>query len=282
MIDASVHRPKRLALTWHTIIGSTLVGGPALFGCGAETTEPTTAEPTRPAVASIVVMPAADTLLSLGDTVQLSASARAANGNTILGKTFAWSSSDESIATINSSGRVTAAGANGSITITAKTGGIAGTATIDVVTGPQGGTVSVANGQVKLVFPAGAIDPPIMVTVDVGSLAPSTTRLVPGTVFDFGPSATPFNVPVRLTIGYDPSDLPVESLLRLFQVVGDRWVEVSGSGVDVVAQTVTGEITTFSRYAVVSLTTACRKQSFQCPSQEEPEATTLRHAPGYS
>lgn len=260
MIDPSVHRPKRLALTWHTIIGSTLVGGPTLFGCGAETTEPT-----RPAVASIVVMPAADTLLSLGDTVQLTASARAANGNTILGKTFAWSSSDESVATINSSGLVTAAGANGSITITATTEATAGTATVAVVTGPQGGTVSVASGQVTLVFPAGAIDPPIMVTVDVGSLAPSMTRLVPGTVFDFGPSGTPFNVPVRLTIGYDPSNLPVESLLRLFQVVGDRWVEVSGSAVDVVAQTVTGEINTFSRYAVVSLTTACRKQSFQCP-----------------
>ena len=221
-------------------------------------------------------MPAADTLLSLGDTVQLTASARDASGNTIPDKRFAWSSSDESIATINSSGLVTAAGANGAITITATTDGIAGTATVAVVTGPQGGTLSVANGQVTLVFPAGSIDRPIVVTVDVGSLAPSTTRLVPGTVFDFGPSGTPFNVPVQLTIRYDPSDLAVESLLRLFQVVGDRWVEVSGSEVDVVAKTVTGGINTFSRYAVLSLTTACRKQSFQCPSQdeEEPEATT--------
>ncbi len=275
-IDPSVRRPKWLALTWHAIIGATLVGAPTLYGCGAETTEPTTAEPTQPAVASIVVMPAGDTLLSLGDTVQLTASARDANGNTIPDKTFAWSSSDDSVATINSSGLVTAAGANGLITITAATDGIAGTATVDVVTGPQGGTVSVANGQVKLVFPAGSVDRPIVVTVDVGSLAPSSTRLVPGTVFDFGPSGTQFNVPVRLTIGYDPSDLPVESLLRLFQAVGDRWVEVSGSGVDVVTKTVTGEITTFSRYAVLSLTTACRKQSFQCPPQEEeePEAPT--------
>ena len=221
-------------------------------------------------------MPAADTLLSLGDTVQLTASARDASGNTIPDKRFAWSSSDESVVTINSSGLVTAAGANGSITITATTDGIAGVATVDVVTGPQGGTVSVANGQVTLVFPAGSIDRPIMVTVDVGGLAPSITKLVLGTVFDFGPSGTQFNIPVRLTIGYDPSDIPVESLLRLFQVVGDRWVEVSGSGVDVAAKTVTGGINTFGRYAVLSLTTACRKQSFQCPSQEEeePEATT--------
>ncbi len=136
--------------------------------------------------------------------------------------------------------------------------------------------MSVANGRVTLVFPAGSIDRPIVVTVRVGSLAPSNTRLVPGTVFDFRPSGRQFNVQVQLTIGYDPSDIPVESLLRLFQAVGRRWVEVSGSGVNVVAKTVTGQINIFSRYAVLSLTTACRKQSFQCPSQdeEEPEATT--------
>ena len=73
--------------------------------------------------------PASAALVSLGETVQLTANALDANGNTISGKTFTWSSSDESLAIVSSSGEVTAV-ANGSVTITATTDGVNGTATI--------------------------------------------------------------------------------------------------------------------------------------------------------
>ena len=76
-----------------------------LYACDSKTTEPL-----PPVVASVVVTPPADTLLSLGETVQLTASARDASGNPISGKVFTWSSSDASCATVNSSGLVTAAG----------------------------------------------------------------------------------------------------------------------------------------------------------------------------
>ena len=104
-----------------------------LATCGGE--EATTAPPTPPApptVASVVVTPAADTLISLGETVQLGASARDANGNVLSGKTFSWSSSNEEIATVSSSGLVTGV-KDGSATITATTDGVAGTADIEVV-----------------------------------------------------------------------------------------------------------------------------------------------------
>ena len=63
--------------------------------------------------------------------MQLTGTAQDASGNTISGKTFSWSSADQSVATVNSSGLVTAV-ANGSATVTATTDGVNGTATVVV------------------------------------------------------------------------------------------------------------------------------------------------------
>ena len=84
-----------------------------------------------PTVASVVVTPANAPLVSLEETVQLTATAQDASGNTLSGKTFTWSSSDQSVATVNSSGLVTAV-ANGSATIMATTDGVNGTGSVDV------------------------------------------------------------------------------------------------------------------------------------------------------
>ena len=101
-----------------------------LAACGdEETTGP--GQTLQPAVFSVVFTPASAALVSLGETVQLTANALDANGNTISGKTFTWSSSDQTIATVSSSGLVTAM-ANGSVTITAATDGVDGTAAIEV------------------------------------------------------------------------------------------------------------------------------------------------------
>ena len=99
----------------------------SVLACGSDT--PTGNGP--PAVASVVVTPVNASLVSLGETVQLTASAQDASGNTLSGKTFTWSSSGQSVATVGSSGLVTAV-ANGSATITATTDGVNGTATVDV------------------------------------------------------------------------------------------------------------------------------------------------------
>jgi YVTN family beta-propeller protein len=80
-------------------------------------------------VASVSVAPASTTLVALGETVQLTASALDANGNAIHGKPIAWSSDDQSVATVTSSGLVTAV-ANGSVAITATADGNSAVATI--------------------------------------------------------------------------------------------------------------------------------------------------------
>ena len=103
-----------------------------VVACSDGATEPDpTSTPTPPSVASVVVTPAADTLVSIGDTVRLSSSALDANGNAISGKTFIWASPDSSVATVNASGLVTAV-ANGSATITATSDGISGSAAVAV------------------------------------------------------------------------------------------------------------------------------------------------------
>lgn len=81
-------------------------------------------------VATVTVSPAT-VALTTGQTRQLTAAATSANGQPITGRTFTWQSGNTSVATVSSSGVVTAVGA-GSTTITATTGGRSGSATITV------------------------------------------------------------------------------------------------------------------------------------------------------
>jgi uncharacterized protein YjdB len=97
-----------------------------LFACEKNITEP------RPlAVASVEVTPSSVSLLSLGDTAQLTASARNAGGGVIADKAFTWKSSDENVATVSATGLVTTV-ADGLATITATTDSVSGTAVVTV------------------------------------------------------------------------------------------------------------------------------------------------------
>ena len=84
--------------------------------------------------AEIRVSPAVDTLRTLGDTLRLSAEAFDSNGHPVAGQAFAWSSSDASVATVDGTGLVTAAG-RGSVEITAAVtaAAVAGSATLTVL-----------------------------------------------------------------------------------------------------------------------------------------------------
>ena len=70
-------------------------------------------------------------LTALDETVRLAAGAFDANGHAIAGAKFDWSSSDESVATVDGTGLVTAV-ANGHTTVTAGSGSASGTATVTV------------------------------------------------------------------------------------------------------------------------------------------------------
>src|SRR2546425_425171 len=85
-------------------------------------------------VAAVTVNPATASV-QVGQTVQLSAIPRDANGNPLAGRTVSWGSSNPAVATVSASGLVTGVAA-GSATITATSEGQSGTATITVNTVP--------------------------------------------------------------------------------------------------------------------------------------------------
>ena len=123
------------------------------------------------------------------------------------------------------------------------------------VVGSAGAQISAMSGQVRLDIPAGALASDVGITVQHASNAPSpsgTGFVVAGAVFDFGPPGLTFATPARLTIGYDPANLPAgraERDLRLLHGVNAAWQPVAGSVVDEQANTVSGLVASFSPYA---------------------------------
>jgi uncharacterized protein YjdB len=125
-----------------TVSGSGLVTGVAAGGAtitatseGVNGTSAITV--TIPPVASVTVSPATANV-AVGSTVQLTAVARDAAGNTLSGRTVTWSTSNASFATVNGSGLVTGVAA-GAATITATSEGVAGSSVV-TVTASSGGT----------------------------------------------------------------------------------------------------------------------------------------------
>ena len=83
------------------------------------------------AVSTVRLAPVADTLKALGDTLRMTAAGFDANGHPLEDSTFTWSSSDESVVTVDETGVVTAAG-NGSATVTASSEGASDSASVTV------------------------------------------------------------------------------------------------------------------------------------------------------
>ncbi len=101
------------------------------YACGGDGgTEPSTPTPDPPRPTTVTVNPATAELTALGATAQLSAEVRDRNGQVMV-VTVTWSSNNATVATVNASGLVTAAG-NGTATITATAGAVSGSATVTV------------------------------------------------------------------------------------------------------------------------------------------------------
>jgi uncharacterized protein YjdB len=81
-------------------------------------------------VATVAVSPSSNTI-NAGQTVQLAATARDANGATLTGRTITWSSSNASVASVSGNGLVTGIAA-GTVTITATSETKSGTASVTV------------------------------------------------------------------------------------------------------------------------------------------------------
>jgi len=212
-------------------LAATIFALALLVACGGD--GPT--EPRTRTVARVAVSPDADTLFSAGETVRLTASAQDASGSEISGRSFTWSSSDTEIVTVSPEGVVTAAGPNGSATVSATTGAVEGAARVYVVTGPQGGTLVAADGQVTLSVPAGAVAGPVELTVR-SAAPPASATLVGGSAYEIGPAGHQFAEAVEIAIKYDPANVPSalpEDEIRLHEFVNNDWEELIPGSVDV-------------------------------------------------
>ena len=81
---------------------------------------------------SVVIEPSSATLMSPGETVQLTASVLDGAGQPVADATVTWSSSDASVATVSGAGLVTAV-SNGSVTITARSGSASASVPVTVM-----------------------------------------------------------------------------------------------------------------------------------------------------
>ncbi len=99
---------------------------PGLLLLSASCGDPFVPEPT-----TITISPASVTLQALDDTVQLTATVQDQEGRTMGGVTVRWASGDDSVATVDVDGLVTAAG-NGVVTMEASFQGVAGSSQVTV------------------------------------------------------------------------------------------------------------------------------------------------------
>ena len=103
----------------------------SVAACGDGNTEPLAPPPDPPRATTITVSPATTALTALGATEQLTASVLDQDGRTMASASVTWSTSAASVATVSSTGLVTAAN-NGTATITATAGAVSGGATVTV------------------------------------------------------------------------------------------------------------------------------------------------------
>lgn len=251
-------QPAGLNATW-TAPGA---GGPATV------TATSVADPTKSASATVTVTPpvqapvasisldlSAETLVSQ-QTVQVVAVLKDAANNVLTGRPITWLSTAPAAATVSASGLITGM-APGAATVSATSEGQTATVAITVVEGGMlsagGGVIATSNGTVVVTVPAGAVTSPVALTIAPVLNPPADPLLVPGTTFEFSPSQN-FAQPVTVAIKFAPVQLPGNvtiATLRLHRRTGAAWVEVPGSSVDAATNTVTGQTSSFSQYAVV-------------------------------
>jgi acid phosphatase type 7 len=138
-------------------------------------------------VAAVTVSPATASLIA-GQTVQLTATLKDPNGNILTGRPVTWSSNTTGVATVNSTGLVTAKVA-GTATITATSEGRSGMSAV-TVTGASASVVLVGAGDI-----ADCDAEPTAALLDN----------IPGTVFTAGDNAYPDGSGSDYAQCYDPS-----------------------------------------------------------------------------
>ncbi len=195
-----------------TVDGSGVVrgvaAGPATITATSEGRSGTAAADVRsPPISTIEIAPAPGAVAA-GLTLQLTATAKAANGTTLAGKTFTWASSNEAIARVNTTGLVTGV-TGGEATISASAEGVTGRSTITVTPASPVAITQVApatliEGQAATITGSGFSETAAQNTVRIDGVAATVTQATTTTLqvtvpsFDCRPRRT---VAVQVSVG---------------------------------------------------------------------------------
>jgi hypothetical protein len=183
-----------------------------------------------PPVATVEIGPVPGPIIA-GQSVQLTATARAANGTTIQGKTFAWSSSNAAILQVSNTGLATGV-APGQATVSASVDNVTGNLNVTVAPGDavliaQIAPATLVEGQPATITGSGFSTTPASNTVSIGgrpatvTQATATTLQVVVPAFDCRPAG---NAAVQVTIGARASPVvqhPVSPATTLGLQVGE-------------------------------------------------------------
>ena len=121
------------------------------------------------------------------------------------------------------------------------------------VTDSGGGTITSEDGLVTLEIPEHAIDGTIGITISSVIDELDDEDVIPGTLFDFGPSGMQFSEPVTITIKYDPiklSDGMNENRLSIQKFIDGEWTQIQASSVNLTNNTVKASLNSFSLYSI--------------------------------
>ncbi len=228
------------------------------IGCGGGGTNPSPPPPPPPpgpvSVAS-VALDQADLGLVPQYTVQLTATAKDANGNTLTGRAVTWQSSAGAVASVSGAGLVTGLTV-GTTTITATSEGRVASASVTVregaVVGPAGGTVIAAGGNAKLTIPAGALTNALPISVTPLPVPPSPNGVAPNTAYELGPTGTTFSAPVQLEFKYTqkPGIDSAQAFYRISRYTDGKWIPLPGSSGGQPGGKVTAQTSSFSTYGI--------------------------------
>ena len=224
-----------------------------LAACSGGPTEPGTPVGRVDIVSGV---PAGDVLL-VGATAQLSAVARDAQGAP-MSRRLTWRSTDAAIATVSSTGLVTAV-STGVVGITAEAGGQSGVVGIAVrvpVTVPAASatapvTTSLLNDSLALTVSPGAA--PTALTIGRAAIVTNDARILTATAFAIGPDGLRFDAPVHVERRLNLATVPVAKRagLRLFRATPDASLEPLPSSVVDLARGVIGATLTMTGTHVV-------------------------------
>jgi hypothetical protein len=213
-------------------------------------------EVSAPPAAVKIIVTGSTVPLVVGQSETFAAEARDARERVVTGVPFTWSSSAEGVATVSSSGRVTAI-ALGEAIISASSGTLRGDVTVRIEPGgviqPTGGEVSAFQGSVTISAAPGAVTTSTAVRISRIAAAVVDANVVQGSAYNVDVAGS-FPPSLRMSIRYDPTVRPdgfPESALALHHVEpGVGFVVAAGSVVDDATHVVSAMISRGGFYAV--------------------------------